>query len=120
VSLRTCARTATHTTPITSARQPSHHAYEGAVISEVARRHGIRPQQLFAWRRQVRDHVPTASFAPVVVEMAPPALPSAPPHANGATAAEIEIAIGMVVIRVRGAADIKMLTAVLRAVRAAS
>jgi transposase len=91
---------------------------DGAVISEVARRHGIRPQQLFAWRKQVRDHVPTASFAPVVVEMAPPALPSPPPH--GATAAEIEIAIGMVVIRVRGAADVKMLTAVLRAGKAAA
>jgi hypothetical protein len=37
----------------------------GAVISEVARRHGIRPQQLFACRKQVREHVPTASFAPV-------------------------------------------------------
>ena len=93
---------------------------DGAVISEVARRHGIRPQQLFAWRKQVRDHVPAAGFAPVVVETAPPALPSPPPHANGATAAEIEIAIGMVVIRVRGAADVKMLTAVLRAVKAAS
>jgi transposase len=93
---------------------------DGAVISEVARRHGIRPQQLFAWRRQVRDHVPAARFAPVVVEMAPPALPSAPPHASGAAAADIEIAIGMVVIRVRGAADVKMLTAVLRAVKAAS
>src|SRR5689334_6586727 len=47
---------------------------DGAVISEVARRHGIRPQQLFAWRKQVRDRVPTASFAPVVVETGPPAL----------------------------------------------
>jgi transposase len=91
---------------------------DGAVISEVARRHGVRPQQLFAWRKQVRDHVPAASFAPVVVETAPPALPSAPPHANGATPAEIEIVIGATVIRVRGAADVKTLTAVLRAVRA--
>ena len=93
---------------------------DGAVISEVARRHGIRPQQLFAWRKQVRDHVPTASFAPVVVDAAAPALPSPPPHSNGAVPAEIDITIGMVVIRVRGAADVKMLTAVLRAVKAAS
>lgn len=92
---------------------------DGAVISEVARRHGVRPQQLFAWRKQVRDHVPAAGFAPVVVEPAP-ALPSPPLHANGATAAEIEIAIGMVVIRVRGPTDVKILTAVLRAVKAAS
>ncbi|HZQ45095.1 MAG TPA: transposase [Acidobacteriaceae bacterium] len=93
---------------------------DGAVICEVARRHGIRPQQLFAWRKQVRDHVPTASFAPVVVEAAMPALPSPQPHANGAAAAEIEIAIGMVVISVRGPTDVKTLTAVLRAVKAAA
>jgi transposase len=93
---------------------------DGAVISEVARRHGIRPQQLFAWRRQVRDHVPAARFAPVVVEAATPTLPPPLPYSNGATPAEIEITIGMVVIRVRGAANVKMLTAVLRAVKAAS
>jgi transposase len=93
---------------------------DGAVISEVARRHGVRPQQLFAWRKQVRDHVPAASFAPVVVEAATPALPLPLPHSKGAAPAEIDITIGMVVIRVRGAADVKMLTAVLRAVKAAS
>ena len=27
----------------------------GAVVSEVARRHGLTPQQLFAWRRQRAD-----------------------------------------------------------------
>ena len=26
----------------------------GAVVSEVARRHGLTPQQLFGWRRQAR------------------------------------------------------------------
>jgi transposase len=47
----------------------------GAVISEVARRHGLTPQQLFAWRRELRatiagSDVPTAAtttFTPVVV-----------------------------------------------------
>jgi transposase-like protein len=29
----------------------------GAVISEVARRHGLSPQQLFTWRRQMRQGV---------------------------------------------------------------
>ncbi|MFY9656430.1 MAG: transposase [Methylocystis sp.] len=43
----------------------------GAVVSEVARRRGLTPQQLFSWRRAARrtatgsDAVP---FAPVVVE----------------------------------------------------
>ena len=26
----------------------------GAIVSEVARRHGLSPQQLFAWRREAR------------------------------------------------------------------
>ena len=45
----------------------------GAVISEVARRHGLTPQQVFTWRRQARrsaagaeNAVPT--FVPAVVE----------------------------------------------------
>jgi transposase len=93
---------------------------DGAVISDVARRHGIRPQQLFAWRKQVRDDVPAASFAPVVVDAATPALPSPLAYSNTAAPAEIEIAVGMTVIRIRGPADVKTLTAMLRAVKAAS
>jgi transposase len=27
---------------------------EGAVVAQVARRHGLRPQQLFDWRRELR------------------------------------------------------------------
>src|SRR5215831_2793134 len=30
---------------------------EGSVISEVARRHGLNPQQLFGWRSRLRDAV---------------------------------------------------------------
>ena len=41
----------------------------GAVVSEVARRHGMSPQHLFTWRRQARreagDH--PLAFTPVVV-----------------------------------------------------
>src|SRR5262245_17068608 len=51
---------------------------EGAVVSHVAQRHGLSPQQLFGWRRQIREHVPRTIepeqlpreapvFAPVVV-----------------------------------------------------
>src|SRR5271155_790988 len=29
----------------------------GAVVSEVARRHGLSPQQLFGWRRQARQPI---------------------------------------------------------------
>ena len=30
---------------------------EGAVVSHVAQRHGLSPQQLFGWRREIRDLV---------------------------------------------------------------
>lgn len=51
-----------------------------AVVSEVARRHGLAPQQVFTWRRQARQ--PAASeaegpkFVPAVVGPASPARPS--------------------------------------------
>ena len=57
----------------------------GVVISEVARRHDLRPQQLFAWRHQARQGrlaLPAAelSFVPVVgAAHAPPAETSAVP-----------------------------------------
>jgi transposase len=45
----------------------------GAVISEVARRHGLTPQQVFAWRRQARQRSAAsgerkALFVPAVLE----------------------------------------------------
>jgi len=46
----------------------------GVVVSEVARRHGISPQQLFAWRREARRRFEASTdappFAPAVVEAA--------------------------------------------------
>ena len=47
----------------------------GAVVSEIARRHGLTPQQLFTWRRRARlppaagDNEPPA-FVPAFVESA--------------------------------------------------
>jgi transposase len=93
---------------------------KGAIVSEVARRHGLRPQQLFGWRKQARKHVPVPSFAPVIVDAAVPTLPFRPTPTNGAASTEIEIIAGRVLIRVRGAVDVKTLTAVLRAVKATS
>lgn len=44
----------------------------GAVVSEVARRHGLRPQQLFTWRREARKLAASTSqdppaFVPAVI-----------------------------------------------------
>jgi transposase len=46
----------------------------GAVVSEVARRHGLSPQQLFGWRRQARQSIVPSTdtqvprFVPAVIE----------------------------------------------------
>jgi transposase len=81
---------------------------EGAVISEVARRHGLRPQQLFTWRNGFRKREAarrlcggtagaghgdgTPAFAPVLVSGAHAAVAAAeapamaaPPLAAGQT-----------------------------------
>ena len=51
----------------------------GAVVSEVARRHGLSPQQLFGWRRQARQPLEATAgadaplFVPAIVDAALPA-----------------------------------------------
>ena len=104
---------------------------EGAVVSEVARRHGLNPQQLFGWRARLRDAVKgrtpssdaTLAFVPAIVEdePPPPAAPALPAvvatGAAGADPAPIEIALGGVIVRVRGEADPRALTTVLKALR---
>ena len=113
---------------------------EGAVVSDVARRHGLSPAPLsvarmaeeFGWRARLRDAVrdpapssdATLSFVPAIVENEPPS-PAAPvvPAAvmamgvTGVAPASIEIALGGVIVRVRGEADPRALTAVLKALR---
>jgi transposase len=104
-------------------------SYEsGDEVSAVARRHGLTPQQLFGWRRDVRrrstrrpsNDAAEMSFAPVVVETGgpqagPPVAPSCP-TATGT----IEIALGAAVVRVGPGSDVATLTKVLRAVKAAT
>lgn len=101
----------------------------GAVVSVVARRHRLRPQQLFAWRRLAREGqlalpagagLEGVAFAPVV--MVPPNEDRAsPPTEAGGSLNEgtIEIAIGSAVVRVgRGVegAQLKQVLAALKAV----
>lgn len=116
-----------------------------ANVSEVARRHGLNPQQLFGWRRQAREVVggapaglaapdrfksrprgspnPEPAFAPVVITSAtssPIAAAPPPPPAETVMRGLIEITIGDTMVRVRGQAETGLLIAVLRAVRRAS
>jgi transposase len=96
----------------------------GVVISQVARRRGLTPQQLFTWRREARqkagfDAVP---FTPVVVEQreAAPAgatseIRSAPvrPHV-------IELDIDGASVWIWRDADVEMVTAIIDALKARS
>jgi len=90
----------------------------GAIVSEVARRHDISPQHLFAWRKAARggalslpaDTAPL--FVPVITDL----------HHDGAMpaamAGAITIEIGGVVVRAAPGADPAWLRDVLRAVKA--
>jgi transposase len=109
----------------------------GANVSEVARRNGLSPQQLFAWRREAdaapeprRKATPQAQppeigegapvFAPVVIAAPVPPMPSAASQRPAADSGTIEIAIGGAVVRIIGQVETSRLVAVLRAVRKAS
>lgn len=96
-----------------------------AVVSEVARRHGISPQQLFGWRREARRPAIAAepiSFVPALVippSIAPPPQPRA--RRNRLRAASgIELEISGVAVRVGADASPKAIAAVIRALKAGS
>ena len=95
---------------------------DGVVISDVARRYGLRPQQLFNWRNEFRKRETrlmcggTPVFTPVMIADERPA--TAPAEAPVSDAPLIEIVLGGVMVRTRGSVDAKALTAVLRAVKA--
>lgn len=116
----------------------------GANVSDVARRNGLSPQQLFGWRREARSlfrdddadgpatsrrqakssgAAPTRepdtaapSFVPVKIAAPPPPLPpSTPPPVT--RPGSIEIAIGDAIVRVLGEVETAALVTVLRALR---
>jgi transposase len=99
----------------TKARVVAESYAPGAVVSAVARRWQIAPQQLFTWRREARAASPEASrgeaaFVPIVAE--PPAAKVA------ASEALVEVMLAGAVVRVSPGVDPALLSAVLRAVRA--
>lgn len=106
----------------------------GAVISHVARRHNVNPSQLFGWLKQYRAEASALraarplsdapAFAPAMLDLTAisrtDALPMAasPSSMPGSDPASIEICIGSATVRIRGAADAKTLSIVLKALRA--
>ena len=100
----------------------------GTVVSEIARRHGLTPQQLFSWRREARraaggEDIGTPRFVPAVVEPATPEpvrKPRKPRRIGRAGGAPgiIEMEIGGVTVRVGRGAEAKTVAAVIHALKA--
>jgi len=101
----------------------------GAVVSEVARRHGLTPQQVFGWRRQARRAAVARSdaealqFVPAVVEAPLPASAGRrrerkPTRQMERTSGIIEVEIDGVTVRVGRGVEAKTVAAVLRALKA--
>ena len=97
----------------------------GAVISEVARRHGVRPQQLFGWLREARKEATGGPcFVPVVVEAGddPPSVaasvPSRRKRAKRSGDAVIEVEIDGVTVRIGRGAEARTVAVVIQALKA--
>ena len=92
---------------------------DGVVISDVARRNGISPQQLFGWRRQMRVKAAAPreapSFVPVVADEAMKAVPESTADDRQDRPGTIEIVFGDVALRLNGRVDARTLATVLKA-----
>ncbi|WP_245332595.1 IS66-like element accessory protein TnpA [Bradyrhizobium erythrophlei] len=101
-------------------------ATSGDSVCAVARRHGLSPQQLFGWRRQLRESEAGRSeadglqFVPALVDAgsSPVQQRRMPRGKVEASAGTIEVEIDGVTVRVGRGADAKTLMAVLRALKA--
>ena len=102
----------------------------GAVVSEVARRHGLRPQQLFTWRREARKLAESTSQDPPIFVPAVIAEPAREPakkprgrprkRKSARETSVIELEIDGIAMRVGRGADAKTVAAVIRALKAIS
>jgi len=100
----------------------------GAVVSDVARRHGLSPQQVFTWRRQARQPAVSSDstppqFVPAVVDTALPSRPTRKRRRQQIdqverTCGSIEVEIEGVTVRIGHGADAKTIAAVLRVLKA--
>lgn len=104
-------------------------AASGDSVCAVARRHGLSPQQLFGWRRQLREaaaghpRAEEVQFVPAVVEavVQAPALGQgrrAPRYKSKPDVGMIEIEVDGVVVRVGRGADANTIAAVIQALKA--
>jgi transposase len=92
----------------------------GTTVSEVARRHDLRPQQVFGWLREARKAAVTApAFVPVVIEpVEAPAAAMPKKRRKSKAGTGIEIEIDGVVVRIGRGAEAKTVAAVIQALKA--
>ena len=99
-------------------------AQPGVVVSEIARRWQVTPQQVFDWRRQARKALAATlapaepAFVPIVptgqVAVSDPAAPSS------RSGSRIEVRLAGAKLRIATGTDAALLTMVLRAIRASA
>jgi transposase len=100
-------------------------AQPGAVVSEVARRWQVTPQQVFDWRRQARKALVAAvaqagpAFVPIV-PAGPSALSDPAAAAPGRSGPRIEMRLAGAELRVAPGTDAALLMMVLRAIRSSA
>ena len=102
-------------------------------VSAVARRHGLDPSQVYAWRRDFRDRLEAeglvlppaepevAAFVPAVVErsvVADPSTKRRPRRRRRLAGAAIELEIDGVAVKIGHGADAGIIAAVIEALRA--
>lgn len=99
----------------------------GASVCDVARRHGLTPQQLFTWRREARKRLEAEAppaFVPAIVVGPEPAAASVPAsrpkrRAPRRSAAAIELEASGVTVRIGDGASPATIAAVIAALKGA-
>lgn len=109
--------------------------YSGGGVGAVARRHGLDPSQVYAWRKDVRRQLEgkgltlpsaaseAATFVPALIEsdMVPAPAPTRRTrqhHRATAAAAAVELEIDGVTVKIARGADRGIITAVIEALKA--
>ena len=100
----------------------------GAVVCDVARRYGVRPQQVLVWRREARDRARHAALeeqgvAPIVVDASMPAVTaSRPPGPRriqiSQDGGEVDLEIDGIAMRVGRHADVRTIASIVRMLKA--
>lgn len=90
----------------------------GVVASEVARRHGVHPNQLYGWRRELREATAPTEF--VAVTVTADVAPKESAVGRAGEVSGIELRIGDAELRIGRDVDPRAIVAAIRALKATS